>query len=182
MPSALTRIPFTEELLPKVQGFNCGDDAWEREVSDWIKAARGGGGGIDALQHGDQVWLYVTAEGDVFGFGSLGAAEQRWPRAKDPPVPVSVIPLLGLDRRFWGQPPGPPEERYSSRILEDIIAQARTRQDERPVLILFVHLNNGRAIRLYERAGFAELHKPYTDKQTGQVYRRMFLALKMPPT
>jgi GNAT superfamily N-acetyltransferase len=180
MAGALIRVPFTEELLPKVQSFACGDDSWEREASDWIKAPRGSGGGIDALEHGDQVWLYVTSHGDVVGFGSLGAAEQRWPRAKDPTVPVSIIPMLGLDRRFWGQPAGPAEERYSSRILEDLIAEARTRLDERPILILFVHLKNRRAFRLYERAGFADLHKPYTDKQTGQAYQRMFLALKTP--
>src|SRR5947209_1809151 len=104
MPGSLTRIPFTEGLLAKVQGFQCGDEAWEREVSDWIKAPRGGGGAIDALEHGAEIWLYVTAEGDVVGFGSLAQATQRWPRFKDPPVTASVIPMLGVDRRFWGQP------------------------------------------------------------------------------
>src|SRR5437764_15357828 len=101
MASSLIRLPFTEERLASVSGFHCGDDPWEREVSDWIKAPRGSGGAIDALEHGDQVWLYATAQGDLVGFGSLGEAVQRWPRAKDPPVPVTVIPMLGLDRRFW---------------------------------------------------------------------------------
>jgi len=48
------------------------------------------------------------------------------------------------------------------------------------ILILFVHIENPRAIRYYERAGFTELHKPYTDKTTGRVYKRMVLLLKTP--
>src|SRR5262245_42150133 len=180
MSSDLTKIPFTEELLPKVQGFDCGDEPWEREVSDWIKTPRGQGGALDELQQGNHVWLYVNEADEVVGFGSLGAAMQRWPRSKDPPLLVSSIPMLGVARQFWGQPPGPSEDRYSTRILADLIAEARQYQDERPILILFVHIENVRAVRYYERAGFTELHKPYTDKATGRVYKRMVLALPAP--
>ncbi len=180
MASSLIRFPFNETLLPKVQAFDCGDESWEHEVSDWIKATRGNGGALDALEHGDQVWLYATPNGDLVGFGSLGKTSQRWPRSKDPPISVSVIPMVGVDRRFWGQPPGPSEDRYSSRILDDLITEAKAHQTERPILILFVNINNPRAIRFYERAGFIELHKPFTDKQTGQVCKRMVLALNTP--
>jgi hypothetical protein len=38
MATQLVRIPFPEALLPKVQGFDCGQEPWEKEVSDWIKA------------------------------------------------------------------------------------------------------------------------------------------------
>jgi ribosomal protein S18 acetylase RimI-like enzyme len=180
MPSNLIRIPFTEDLLPKVQAFDCGDEPWEREVSDWIKAPRGGGGALDELEHGATVWLYVTDDGELVGFGSLAAAVQRWPRSKDPQVPASVIPMLGVDRKFWGQPPGAPEERFSARLLVDLIAEAQTHRAERPILVLYVSIENARGIKYYERAGFAELHKPYTDKNTGRVYKRMVLVLKDP--
>jgi ribosomal protein S18 acetylase RimI-like enzyme len=180
MSSNLTRIPFTEELLPKVPGVDCGDEPWEREVSDWIKAPHGAGGALDELQQGNRVWLYVNEGNEIVGFGSLGTTMQRWPRSKDPQIVVSSIPMLGVDRTFWGQPPGPVEDRYSTRILADLIAEARKHQDERPILILFVHIENPRAIRYYERAGFTELHKPYTDKTTGRVYKRMVLVLKTP--
>jgi GNAT superfamily N-acetyltransferase len=177
----LTRIPFTDALLPKVQAIDCGDTTWEREVSDWIKAPRGGGGALDELEHGAQVWLYATAAGDLVGFGSLSAASQRWPGPNDPKIAVSVIPMLGVDRGYWGQPPGPPEQRYSAQLLDDLIAEARSSRDVRPILILFVHVDNVRGTRFYERAGFTELHKPWTDKQTGQQYRRMVLVLTDPP-
>src|SRR5713226_895376 len=100
MSTELIRIPFTEELLPKVQSFECGDEPWEREVSDWLKSGRGTGSALDDLDHGNQIWLYATATGELIGVGSLGIAEQRWPRAKDPKIAVSILPMLGVDRRF----------------------------------------------------------------------------------
>src|SRR5262249_37006244 len=134
----------------------------------------------DDLEHGNAVWLYVT-DGDLVGFGSLGIALQRWPRAKDPQINVSIIPMLGVDKKYWGQPPGPRESRYSPRLLDDLIAEAMKHSAERPILILFVNEKNTRAVKLYERAGFKELHKPITDKKTGFVNKRMALALTPPP-
>src|SRR3989442_152452 len=125
MSADLQRLPFTPELLAKVQAFDCGTEPWEGEVSDWIKAAPGEGGAVDELLQGNQVWLYITAAGELVGFGSLGEARQRWPGQKDPKIEASIIPMLGVARRFWGQPPGPAEERYSSRILGDLIVEAR---------------------------------------------------------
>jgi ribosomal protein S18 acetylase RimI-like enzyme len=177
---SLTRIDFTDQFLPQVQAFDCGDEPREREISDWIKAPRGSGGALDALGQDNKVWLYVDGDGNLVGFGSLGDSVQRWPGPKDPALPVSIIPWLAVDRRFWGQPVGPPEQRYSALILCDLIAEARHKQDERPLLILFVHVDNVAAIKLYERAGFKELHKPYTDKTTGWRYKRMVLVLKEP--
>jgi hypothetical protein len=178
MPASLVRIPFTEDLLTKVQAFDCGSEPWQLEVSNWIKAPPGAGGAVDALKRGVRVWLYTDADGNLLGFGSLAEATQRWPRSKDPPIPVSLIPWLALDRRFWRKPEGPPEERFSGLILRDLIAEARASQEERTLLTLYVHIDNLAAIKLYERAGFRELHKPYTDKTTGWVYKRMALVLK----
>jgi ribosomal protein S18 acetylase RimI-like enzyme len=137
---------------------------------------------MDELQHGTQVWLYLTPEGEPVGFGSLAAASQRWPRAKDPQIAASLIPMLGVDRKYWGQPPGSPEDRYSARILDDLIAEASIHRQERPILILYVHVDNARGIRFYECAGFAELHKPYRDKRTGWEHKRMVLVLSEPAT
>jgi len=176
----LTRIPFTPDLLPKVQGFACGDKPYEREVSDWIKAPRGGRGAIDELEQGNEVWLYLTEEGDLVGFGSFGVALQRWPRPKDPQIPASVIPMLGVDRKFKKQPPGPREQHYSAQILADLVLRARAHVAERPILILYVNEQNIPAINFYLAAGFVELHKPYKDKNTGYVNKRMVLALTAP--
>ncbi len=175
---SLKRLDFADHLLPQVQAFDCGTEPWQRELSDAIKAPRGSGGVLDALEHGTRVWLYIDEDGNLVGFGSLGESVQRWPGPKDLALPVSIIPWLAVDRRFWGKPAGPPEERYSALILRDLLAEALNKQDERPLLILFVHVNNLAAIKLYERAGFRELHKQYTDKKTGWQYKRMVLVLR----
>jgi hypothetical protein len=175
---SLSRIDFTEQLLPKVQSFDCGSEPWQREISDWIKAPRGSGGAVDALDKHTQVWLYMDEEGNLVGFGSLGVASQRWPGLKDSPIFVSIIPWMAVDRRFWGKPEGPQDQRYSGLIFRDHIAEALQKKDELPLLILFVYIDNAAAIKLYQRAGFRELHKRFTDKKTGWQYVRMVLVLK----
>jgi hypothetical protein len=109
MSSSLTRIPFSEALLPRVQGFACGEESWQWEVSAWIKAPRGSAGALDELERGAQVWLYVDGDGELVGFGSLAAALQRWPRSKDPPVPASATlaqTALRLTPRSFTTAPG----------------------------------------------------------------------------
>ena len=54
----LVRIPFTEILLPRVQGFDCGEEIWQTEISDWIKAPREGNGAIN--QQFPEVQLKAT--------------------------------------------------------------------------------------------------------------------------
>jgi len=177
--SKLVRIPFDESLLAKVQGFDCGTEVWQTEVSGWIKKPRGAGGALDEMENGGlQVWLYATDDGQLVGFGSLGAGMQRWPGTKDPEIQVSVIPFMGIDRKFWGQPAAVEwQERYSAQILRNLIAEAMQTRDSRPILKLLVYEANTAAIRLYERAGFKEYHKPRKDKDSGLLYKRMALDL-----
>src|SRR5262245_52712285 len=97
----LVRIPFTADLLPKVQSFDCATEMWQIEVSDGIKKPRGQGGALDEIDSGGlSVWLYATQSGELVGFGSLGEGRQRWPKSKDAEIPCSVIPFMAVDRRF----------------------------------------------------------------------------------
>ncbi len=174
----LIRIPFSEDLHPKVQQFDCGTNIWEVEVSTWIKAPRGRGGAIDEMENGGlSVWLYATAEGELVGFGSLGESDQRWPKDKDPPIKTSAIPFMGVDCRFWGKPPGNWEERYSAQILRNLIDEAMKFKDTRKLLKLLVCEHNIGAIKLYERIGFKEFHKPRKDIENGLLYKRMAISL-----
>src|SRR5262245_8047965 len=135
----LVKIAFHKDLLPKVQGFDCGDEPWEREVSDWLKAPSAEQGAIHDWYRGTEIWLYATAAGELVGVGTLGKASTRWPTNKDPKIETSIIPMLGVDRRFQGQPPGPREGRYSTQILSDLIVEAQSHKEDRPALILYVN-------------------------------------------
>jgi GNAT superfamily N-acetyltransferase len=160
MASTLRKIPFTEDLLPVVADFDCGSEVYEVEVSDWIKN-KGPGCVLDAMnKFGTQVWLYVNDENEVVGFGSLGTTKWNWPESTTKPrIPVNLIPAVAIRKSFWGKPEGPPEERYSTQMMRDLIAEARKNTGVAPVLGLFVHPRNEGAIRLYRRMGFAEFHQ-----------------------
>lgn len=175
MANSLTKVRFTEDYLPAVSDFYCGDEPWEREVADWI---RGGPGGVfDDMKRGAEVWLYGTDEEGLIGFGSLSASNWKWPDTSSRPIPINIIPMLGIRREFWGQPSGPGRKRYSAQIVEDLIAEARQHTERSPLLGLFVHPNNHRAIRAYEKVGFKRFFRTYTDQASGTIYHSMILRL-----
>lgn len=85
--------------------------------------------------------------------------------------------MVGIQQAFWGKPDGPPNERYSAQILDHLIFQAMRHTERHPLLGLFVHPLNARAIRVYEKAGFEHFSKTYRDPETGVVYESMLLNL-----
>jgi len=93
------------------------------------------------------------------GFGALGKTKWNWPTPSDKRVAVALIPSVGIQSQFKGQPVGPPEERYSSQIMLDLIAEARGIPDMNPLIALFVHPDDLPAIRLYKRIGFQDFHQ-----------------------
>lgn len=123
--------------LPAVQAFDCGTEPWELEVSDWIKGKPNGV--LDDLKRtgGCEVWLYGTPQDGLIGFASLSEPSWGYP-AKHDPKP-NLIPMLGIQKRYWGEPAGPKEDRYARQIMDDVIAEARTHIERAPVLVLYVH-------------------------------------------
>jgi GNAT superfamily N-acetyltransferase len=181
MASNLRKVPFTKELLPAVEDFECGGQVYEVEVSDWIQN-KGPGCVIDAMERwGTQVWLYVNEQNELVGFGSLGKTKWNWPDSSDNRVAVNLIPSVGLRSRFRGQPDGPPEERYSTLIVLDLIAEARRITDVNPVLGLFLHPDNQVAMRFYKRLGFADFHQRSKGDDPGIQYIGMILRLDQRP-
>jgi ribosomal protein S18 acetylase RimI-like enzyme len=156
-PHQLYAVEFTAADQVRLAGFSCGEEAWARHVAEWIQ----GSDVFDSMNRGTKVWLFETAAGELVGFGSLGPARWRWPPPDGSPTVVLLIPMLGLDQRFQGQPPEP-EWRFARQIMSHLISEAKamSRQaaDEgrAPIvwLVLLVHRDNQRAIRFYEKCGF----------------------------
>lgn len=69
--------------------------------------------------------------------------------------------MLGIDARYRGQP-ADPDWRYSRQIMSHLIAEGQRIARERTGdpgkkpqwLVLMVHQDNARAIKLYEQCGF----------------------------
>jgi GNAT superfamily N-acetyltransferase len=188
MPTVLNQIPFSEELLPLVADFDCAQqtpaNAWEDEINEWIRMDPAAGDGARYhLGKGTQVWLYTNEHNEVVGYGSLCAS--RWP---DPAVleqvpnlkrvPISLVPAVGINRQFQGGPPGAePAEKYSTKIMNHLVFEARKHHERQPFLGLYVHPDNGKAIRLYRRLQFEPFRQKYRDPKTGVEYMSMILKL-----
>jgi hypothetical protein len=121
-------------------------------------------------KRGTKVWLYRTESGVIVGFGSLGMTCRRWPPSDGDYANLLIIPMLGMDYRFHGQPPDPPR-RYSNQILSHLRYEAqhlltehqKSRGGLLPLLMLYVHKDNRVAIRLYEKFGFKAKLKASRD-------------------
>ncbi len=153
MPQPLYAVPFALEDRELFADFFCGDEPWSLAAAEWIC-----GSGVEKslTQPGSQVWLYRRESDDqLVGFGSLGRTRRRWPPPSGQYANLLIIPQLAVDARFRGQPANDPP-RYSHQILGHLIAEARDVAVDTgsPLLLLYVHEQNGRAMRLYEEFDF----------------------------
>lgn len=157
-PHQLYAVDFTEADQARLVGFSCGDEIWSRHVTEWIV----GSDALDSIKrYKTRVWLFETEDQTVVGYGSLGTSRWHWPPPDGPKAKVALIPMLGIDARFRGEP-ADPERRYSRQIMSHLIAEAQSvarewngDPKERPQwLVLQVHRDNDRAIRFYENCGF----------------------------
>lgn len=160
-PYQLFADEFTEADQSELAHFDCGeaDDApWARAANEWLF----GSDVWESKKRGTTVWLYRLASGVLVGFGSLGLTRRRWPPPDGGYANLLIIPMLGIDRQCHAQPPDE-EMRYSRQILNHLLYEAsQLYQSEKErgrsildLLTLWVHEDNCRAIRLYEKFGFA---------------------------
>ena len=158
-PHQLYAVEFTEAAQARLCGFSCGDEtATARAATEWIL---GSGAIVSRKKYGTRVWLFETAGGEAVGFGSIGPSTWKWPPPDGDREDVVIIPMLGIDTKYQGQPDDP-DWRYSNQIMAHLLFEARRmiREWERDAarkpkrLVLFVHRDNERAIRFYRRCGF----------------------------
>jgi ribosomal protein S18 acetylase RimI-like enzyme len=157
-PHQLYAVEFTEADQVRLVGFSCGEEIWSKHVTEWIT----GSDVLDSMEkYGTRVWLFETKQGEIVGFGSVGATVWRWPPPDGVRTNIILIPMLGIDVRFHGQPPDP-NWRYSRQIMGHLIAEGTKLgrewpedKGEKPTwLVLMVRRDNARAIRCYESCGF----------------------------
>lgn len=150
MSRELQKLPWDDDYVRAVPIFDFGHEYWEREIERWIKDEV-----IEARREwGTDVWLYATEDDGLIGFGSLGQSRWNWPLATSKRVPISLIPAVGIHRPFQGQPRDGQSPRFSDQILDHLIYEAQQHSERHRALGLFVHPENSRAIKVYERAGF----------------------------
>jgi ribosomal protein S18 acetylase RimI-like enzyme len=171
------REPFTAALISEVQEFHCGDDEWALDLADWLRDPRSdvdADTALAALADEDlncQVWVWRNETGAIVGFGSLGDTDGRVPNPnKGPRIPITIIPALAVHADHQGKG-------YGLAILEELLDLASQRADERPFVILMVHVDNRAAQALYRRMGFANLGKPFLERETGWMHQKMYYDL-----
>ena len=156
-PHQLYAVEFQKADQARLVGFSCGDEIWSKHVAEWIL----GSDVFSSMERGTRVWLFENAEGEIVGFGSLGTSTWRWPPPDGDRTTIVLIPMLGIDAHYRGQPPDP-QWRYSRQMMSHLLAEAKLLSSQstgaakkRPEwLVLMVHQENKRAIRFYEQCGF----------------------------
>jgi GNAT superfamily N-acetyltransferase len=155
--------PFTEADQPAMAGLHFGDEPWARAATAWIT----GSDVLDSIQkHRTRVWVFRDESEAIVGFASLGPTQWRWPPPDGSYTRLLIVPQIGIDARFRGQPPDP-AWRFSNQIMSHVVFEAREwataiRHIKPPkkhveLLILQVHRDNHAAYRLYERFGFVPM-------------------------
>jgi ribosomal protein S18 acetylase RimI-like enzyme len=172
---------FAPEHVRATEAFYCGPEEWEREAADWI-AGKGADSVLDFHGRGGcYIMLYGTGEHGLVGFGSIKETLWNWPTPSDHRARISMIPMLGIQAPFRGQPRGVGERRFSEQIIDDLVAEALGHPERQPFLGLYVHPRNQRAIDFYDRVGFSAFHKTWTNPVTGLVYPSMLRDLRNTP-
>ena len=170
MPGRVTPVVFTVDMLgwTSVQGFGCGDEAWEREITEWLKAPLGSGGAVDETFEGNTTWLYVSDDGDVVGVASVGPSSASWPKNSSPRLPATCVTWVATDYRHRGKG-------YGGQIMNHVVGECLARKDDFPLVVLYVYQGNPARDWYVKKYNFAEIGKPLT--QNGRFYDRLVLSL-----
>jgi ribosomal protein S18 acetylase RimI-like enzyme len=149
-----------DEHLDLVQVFDCGDEPYQLTVSNWLKCQNSDDSAkADIEAHNTEVWLYFNEHDELIGMGSMGLTRWTIPPEKKK-VDVVLIPMLGVIKKYWGQPPG---STYADQIMDDLQAESLRYAGSHKALVLAVHPANERGIAFYTRRGFVTVEPAMND-------------------
>ena len=137
MSSQLTFVDCTVELLGRdsVRAFDCGDEIYEREISDWLKTAVGQLGAADEILAGNRVWLAVTQATEFVGIAAIGPSTASWPKNSSPRQQATCVTWVAVDRRHRGKG-------YGGQIMNHVLGECVARAADFPLVVLYVHQQN----------------------------------------
>jgi hypothetical protein len=169
MPAYLEEEEFSDSLaeLPEVQAFFCGTDRWSRDVAEWIKGPLSARSARRSMaERGNRVWLYWHPDGRLVGFSSLGETQWSMPPGYGATITCTVIPFLGLQHEFQGEPRDVEKSlRFSRQIMGNVLGKCLLYGNRD--IVLMVHKKNLRAQKLYTDFGFLGYERP--DKRTNML-------------
>lgn len=175
MPDSLTPEVFDPTCdAAKVTTFECGSEAWETPLADWIREKAS----ESIEKYGNEVWLYFTKNGHLVGYGALGTTTWHKPKGYfSPSEEISFIPALAIASKYQHKPRGANrQERYSGQIMTHLLTVAND-HDSRFVA-LRVHESNAAAKKLYEYFGFVVIGEAevitFNDGSTGRYYKMLY--------
>jgi len=154
----LYAVDFSESERNRLTAVSFGTDVYGDLVTEWLL----GSDVQDSMQRGTKVWLFETEDGEVAGIGSLGVCRRRWPPPHGDHKNLLLIPMFAVAQPYQGTK-RPEASRVSTRIFQHILAEAQelisSRQPEDrssllPRLVVYVHEENHRAMRFWQRIGF----------------------------
>jgi hypothetical protein len=159
-------------LLPAVEFFDCGDGIWAQAAASWIRAPLEFPGALKSIRdYGTGVWLYYLGP-FVMGFGAIGT--NYWTRPGGERKEIGFIPQVGLCVDFHGQPRNASlKERFAGQIMLHLLTQAKN--DGLSEVGLLVDVENGRAIRFFEKVGFVQ--QSTREQRYGRMFVKMFVGI-----
>jgi hypothetical protein len=147
----MTPIPFLKSAVGKTSYPSCGDDIDGRKADDWLQGI-GFPSVQSELKRGTRVWVYHNSADEPIGFGSLGVASWKFDAQV---TPVQFLPMLGVFKPFQGKPlPNFGSGKYCEQIIDHLLDEATQSLHVSRWVGLSVRFANGKAVHLYEKAGF----------------------------
>ena len=124
-------------------------------------------------KHETSIWLYYHPDGRIVGFGSLGLTRWTNPYPNGKWVDLSIIPALAIQTEFQHLPRDQEVEdnpSFSHQIMGDLLGKAHLQSPD--FVVLCVHRDNDKAIRLYKHFGFTFMPGP------DPIHKRMLRRLR----